>query len=292
MTSIALTILVMLAVSYAIFALTLYFMQSKFVYSPIRQIPYTPAELGLDFEDVYFRTSDKLLLHGWFVPAPNSTFTVLYCHGNGGNIMFYLDTVNLLNGLGLNCFIFDYRGYGQSQGRPSEAGTYLDTRAAFRWLTKTKKIPREQIIVFGWSLGGSAAAYLASKTRPRGLVLEGAFTSYRDIGACYYPYIPVRLFARFDYPTIDFIRRVRCPVMVIHSREDETIPFEMGLELYDAANEPKEFVELHGGHNDASLTSAETYKNAWQKWLKSLQSAEQTRITNTQRSAGPASATI
>jgi fermentation-respiration switch protein FrsA (DUF1100 family) len=102
----------------------------------------------------------------------------------------------------------------------------------------------------------------------------------------------VRLFARFDYPTIDFIRRVRCPVMVIHSREDETIPFEMGLELYDAANEPKEFVELHGGHNDASLTSAETYKNAWQKWLKSLQSAEQTRITNTQRSAGPASATI
>jgi fermentation-respiration switch protein FrsA (DUF1100 family) len=282
----------MLAVSYAVFALTLYFMQSKFVYCPIRELPYTPAELNLDFENVYFRTSDKLQLHGWFVPAPDSTLTVLYCHGNGGNIMFYLDTVNLLNQSGLNCFIFDYRGYGQSRGKPSEAGTYLDARAAFRWLTKNKKIPREQIIIFGWSLGSPVAAYLAGKSIPRGLVLEGAFTSYRDIGSCYYPYIPVRWFARFDYPTIDFIRKVRCPVMIIHSREDETIPFEMGLELYDAANEPKEFVEIHGAHNEAFLTSAETYKNAWQKWLKSLQSAEQTKITNTQRSAGPASATI
>jgi fermentation-respiration switch protein FrsA (DUF1100 family) len=282
MTSIALTILAMLAVSYAVLALTLYYMQPSFVYSPIRELPYTPAELGLNFEDVYFRTSDKLQLHGWFIPASasqgpsrsatgsadssdDSNLTVLYCHGNGGNIMFYLDTVNLLNGLGLNCFIFDYRGFGQSQGRPSEDGTYLDARAAFRWLTKIKKIPREQIIISGWSLGG--------------LVIDGAFTSYADIGSCYYPYMPVRLFARFDYPTIYFIRRVKCPVLIIHSREDETIPFEMGLGLYDAANEPKDFVELHGGHNDAFLTSAETYKFAWQKWLKSLQSPEQTRTT-------------
>lgn len=279
MVSIALTIIAMMAVSYAVLALTLYYMQSDFVYSPIRELPYTPAELGLEFENVYFRSPDKLLLHGWFVPAPNSNLTVLYLHGNGGNIMYYLDTVNLLNGLGLNCFIFDYRGYGQSQGRPSEDGTYLDARAAFRWLTKIKKIPREQIVIFGWSLGGPVAAYLAGKTRPRGLVIDGSFTSYADIGARYYPYMPVRWFARFHYPTIDFIRRVRCPVLLIHSREDETVPFEMGLELYDAANEPKEFVELHGGHNDAFLASAETYKNALQKWLKSIQSSDQTKIT-------------
>lgn len=306
----------MLAVAYGILALTLYYMQPKFVYTPIRQLPYTPAELGLDYEDVFFKTSDKQNLHGWFVPASssqgtsrgaigstngtdaladpvspklaNGDLTVLYCHGQGGNNMFYLDTVNLLNGLGLNCLIFDYRGYGQSTGRPTERGTYCDIRAAYRWLTKTKKIPPEKIIIFGWSLGGSLAAYLAGKTKPRGLVVEGAFTSYRNIGARYYPYMPVRMFAAFNYPTIEMIRKVKCPVLVIHSREDETIPFEMGLELYDAANEPKEFVEIHGGHNDAFLISSETYKNAWRKWLKSLALDDQAKLTDTQQNAGAA----
>ncbi|MFH1371629.1 MAG: alpha/beta hydrolase [Planctomycetota bacterium] len=277
MVSTALTIIGMLVVSYMGLALTLYFMQPKFVYDPIKELPYTPAELGLDFEQVTFRTGDRLNLHGWFVPASakplgeiGTDFTVLYCHGNGGNMMFFLDTVNLLNGLGLNCFIFDYRGYGSSQGSPSENGTYLDVRAAYRWLTKKKGIPQQKIIIFGWSLGGSVAAYLAARTRSAGLVIEGAFTSYADIGSKYYPYMPVRWFARFKYPTIDYVRKVKCPILVIHSRDDETVPFEFGLELYDAANEPKEFVELRGGHNEAYLISSETYKKSWLKWLAFL----------------------
>jgi len=273
MGSIALTILAMLLISYIGLALILYFMQPKFVYDPIKELPYTPAELGLDFEQVTFKTGDRLHLHGWFVPGQNADFTVLYCHGNGGNMMFFLDTVNLLNSLGLNCFIFDYRGYGYSQGRPSENGTYLDVRAAYRWLTKKKGIPPQRIIIFGWSLGASVAAYLASKVRPAALVIEGAFTSYADIGSKYYPYMPVRWAARFKYPTIDYVRKVKCPIMVIHSRDDETVPFEFGLELYDAANEPKEFVELRGGHNEAFLISSETYKKSWLKWLKSLKEA-------------------
>jgi len=273
MGSILLTIVGMLIVAYIGVALILYFMQPKFVYDPIGEIPYTPAELGLDFEEVVFRTGDRLHLHGWFVPAQGAEFTVLYCHGNGGNRVYFLDTVNFLNGLGLNCFIFDYRGYGGSQGKPSEQGTYLDVRAAYRWLTKKKGINPQRVIIFGWSLGGSVAAYLAGKVRAASLVIEGAFTSYADIGSKYYPYMPVRWFARFRYPTINYVRKVACPVMVIHSRDDETVPFEFGLSLYDAANEPKEFVELRGGHNDAFLISSETYKKAWTKWLQSLKEA-------------------
>jgi fermentation-respiration switch protein FrsA (DUF1100 family) len=260
----------MIFVAYWGLGLILYFMQPSFLYSPVRELPYTPAELGLDFEEVFFRTGDRVQLHGWYIPAPNSEFTVLFCHTNGGNMMYQLDSINIFYNLGLSCFIFDYRGYGSSQGQPSEHGTYLDVRAAFRWLTKKKKIPAEKIIVFGRSLGGSIAAYLAGKARPRGLVIESAFTSYVDIGRKFYPYMPVKWFARFNYPTIEYVRKVSCPVLVIHSRNDEIVPFEFGLQLYDAANEPKEFVELYGGHNDGFLISSETYKNGWLKWLKFL----------------------
>jgi fermentation-respiration switch protein FrsA (DUF1100 family) len=184
--------------------------------------------------------------------------------------MYFLDTVNFLNGLGLNCFIFDYRGYGASQGRPSENGTYLDARAAFRWLIKKKGIAPERIVVFGWSLGGSIGAYLAGKVKVAGLVIDSTFTSYTDIGRKFYPYMPVRWFARFKYPTIDYVRKVKCPVLVIHSRNDEVVPFEFGLKLYEAAGEPKEFIELFGGHNDALLVAGDEYKKGWIKWLKLL----------------------
>jgi len=272
-----LTIIGMVFVAYWGLGLILYFMQPSFLYSPVRELPYTPAELGLDFEEVFFKTGDRVQLHGWYIPAPNSELTVLFCHTNGGNMMYQLDSINIFYNLGLSCFIFDYRGYGISQGKPSEHGTYLDARAAFRWLTKKKKIPAEKTIVFGRSLGGSIAAYLAGKAKPRGLVIESAFTSYIAIGSKFYPYMPVKWFARFKYPTIEYMRKVTCPVLVIHSRNDEIIPFEFGLQLYEAANEPKEFVELYGGHNDGFLISSETYKKAWTKWLEFLKNSAESQ---------------
>ena len=277
MGSMTLNIIAMTCLAYLCLALVLYYMQQRFLYEPVREIPYTPAELGLDFEEVYFRTGDRLRLHGWFVPAQNSEFTVLYCHGNGGNMMYFLETVNFLNKLGLNCFIFDYRGYGSSQGEPTENGTYLDVRAAYRWLTKKKSIAPERIILFGWSLGGSIAAYLASKVKPAGLVIESTFTSYQDIGRKFYPYMPVKWFARFNYPTVDYVRKVKCPVLIIHSRNDEMIPFEFGLAIYNAANEPKKFVEIFGRHNDGFFVSSEAYKKVWTNWLIFLKDARRGR---------------
>lgn len=263
-------ILGVMFIAYWGLGLVLYFMQPIFLYGPVREVVYTPEELGLDFEKVTLKTSDGLRLSGWYIPAKHAELTVLFCHGNGGNIMHRLDSVNIFYNLGVNCFIFDYRGYGDSEGKANEEGTYMDARAAYKWLTKEKKISPDNIIIFGRSLGGSIAAKLASEVKVGALVIESSFTSFIEIGKKFYPYMPVRWFARFSYKTIDYIKEVHCPVMIIHSRNDETVPFEFGLELYEAANEPKEFIEIFGSHNDGFLVSSEIYKRSWTKWLKSL----------------------
>jgi len=257
-----------LLLTYLALATVLYFMQPRFLYSPMREVFSTPAELKLDFEDVVFKTTDGFKLSGWYIPANNSKLTLLFCHGNGGNIAHRLDSINIFHNLGLNCFIFDYRGYGDSQGKPGEEGTYKDAMAAYNWLIEDKKTPAENIIIFGRSLGGSVAAQLAGKVEARSLVVESAFTSYIDIAKEYYPYMPVRWFARFGYRTIDYINNVHCPVMLIYSRNDEIVPYKFGLEIYEAANEPKEFIEIFGGHNDCFLASGEIYIEVWEKWLK------------------------
>ena len=274
MGSMLISIFVVLFVAYWGLGVILYIMQPTFLYSPVREVPYTPGELGLDFESVVFETDDGLRLRGWYIPVENSDFTVLFCHGNGGNIFHRLDSINIFYNLGLSCFIFDYRGYGNSEGKPTEEGTYLDVMAAYKWLTEEKKVSPEDIIIFGRSLGGSIAAQLARKVEARSLIIESGFTSYVDIGKKFYPYMLVRWFARFSYKTIDYVKDVRCPVMIIHSRNDEVVPFEFGLELYEAANEPKEFVEIFGSHNDGFLVSSEIYKKAWTKWLKFLKECE------------------
>ena len=281
----------LLLIAYLGWGVILYILQPKLLYSPVREVSYTPAEVNLEFENVVFKTADGMQLSGWYVPAPlesrrekyltrsvqvgdsllTGQFTILFCHGNGGNMMHCLDSIDIFHNLGLNCFIFDYRGYGNSTGKPSEEGTYLDAESAHKWLTEEKKIPPDDIIVFGWSLGGSIAAQLASKSKVGALVVESTFTSYVDIGLRFYPYMPVRWFARFRYSTLDYIKAVHCPVMLIYSRDDEIVPFEFGLQLYEAANEPKEFVETFGSHNDSFLLSGEIYKNAWAKWLKFLE---------------------
>ena len=270
-------IIVVLIIAYSALGWTLFFMQPTFLYKPVREVLYTPDELGLDFEKVTLKTDDGLRLSSWYVPAGNSEMTVLFCHGNGGNMMHRLDN------LGLNCLVFDYRGYGNSEGKPTEEGTYLDAKAAYKWLTEQKKIAPENIIIFGRSLGGSIAAQLASQVGAASLIIESTFTSYVDIGKKFYPYMPVRFFARFSYKTIDYIRDVHFPVMIIHSRNDDLIPFEFGLELYEAANEPKEFVEIFDGHNDGFLVSSEIYNKAWTKWLNFLQEHK------SQRACHPAS---
>ena len=192
---------------------------------------------------------------------------MLFCHGNAGNISHRLGTLALLNELDLSTFLFDYRGYGESAGKVSEKGTYLDAQAAWKHLTDERGIPADQIVCFGRSLGGAVAAYLAAKRRPAAVVLDSTFTSIPDMARRIYPMYPVRLLSRCRYDTLARMESIRCPVLVIHSRDDEIVPFSHGRRLFDAAGEPKQFLELRGGHNQAFLAGEGPYKQAWRDLL-------------------------
>jgi hypothetical protein len=192
---------------------------------------------------------------------------VLFCHGNAGNISHRLDSIRLLHSLGLQVLIFDYRGYGHSEGAASEKGSYRDADAAWRYLVDVRGLPADRIILFGRSLGAAVAADLASRTRPAAVIMESAFTSVPDMAAGIYPWLPVRLLSRYRYDNLDKITRISAPLLLVHSRQDEIIPFAHGERLFERAREPKQFLEINGGHNDAFLTSRKAYTHGLESFL-------------------------
>ncbi len=252
---------------YFVLLFFLAFFQSDLIYFPQREITTVPGSIGLSYENVYFKTSDGVKLYGWFVPAKEARGVVLFCHGNAGNISHRLESLQIFHRLGLNTFIFGYRGYGKSEGRISEEGTYLDAQAAWQYLVDNQRISPDEIIIWGRSLGSSIAAWLAQKHTPKLLILESAFTSIPDMGAELYPFFPVRLLARFKYKTIEYLSGVNCPVLIIHSPEDEIIPFRHGRRLFEAANKPKEFLKITGTHNEGFMLSAERYEKGLNSFI-------------------------
>lgn len=258
---------------YVGFGLLLFFFQSGMIYYPEipgREITATPAAVGLGYEEVTLVTEDRLRLHGWFIPAERERGTVLFFHGNAGNISHRLDTLRIFNALGYACFIFDYRGYGRSEGKPTEQGTYLDADAAWRYLVEQRRIAPQEIVYFGRSLGASVAAYLATKHLPKGLILESAFTSVGDFAASIYPVYPTRLMARYRYNTRKYLESINCPLLIVHSRQDEIIPYKHGQQLFDHANEPKQLLTITGGHNDGFLVSGMLYTKGLDAFLGAL----------------------
>lgn len=261
--------------------LLMFIFQKHYVYFPSRAVLATPAALGLSFENVALPVNGGATVAAWFVPAASARGTVLVCHGNGGNIGDRLHIIQRFHALGLNVFIFDYRGYGQSQGAPSEQNTYADALAAWQYLIRERGLPAERIILCGRSLGGAVAAWLADREKPAGLILESTFTALPDIGARVYWYLPVRLLCRYRYPTLAHVRNLRCPVLVAHSRTDEMIPFAHGQELFAAAPEPKIFAELTGGHNDGEGYTEDSYRQALDEFLTGcLNSAKRDTMEN------------
>lgn len=262
------TILAAVALGYAGIAGWLYFAQESFVYFPDRKLAGTPANAGLAYEAVALVTEDGVRLSGWYIPAPNSRGTLLFNHGNAGNISHRLESIRQFHDLGLDVFIYDYRGYGESAGKPSEEGTYRDAEAAWRYVVETRREAPERLIYFGRSLGAAVASHLATRHPPRALIVESAFTSVPDFGAQVYPWLPVRLLARLQYPTRQYLRLLHVPVLVIHSRNDEIIPFHNSEALYAAANEPKELLEIRGGHNDGFVVSGKRYTEGIDAFLR------------------------
>jgi fermentation-respiration switch protein FrsA (DUF1100 family) len=240
-----------------------YVMQPRLIFYPDmpgRTLEATPAEVDLAFEDVSLATADGEQLHGWYVPHEAAPATLLFCHGNAGNISHRLDSIRLFHELGLNVLIFDYRGYGRSSGTASEQGTYRDAEAAWEYLVGERGIAPPHIVLFGRSLGAAIASDLATRTQPGAVILESAFTSVTDMAARLYPWLPVRWLASYRYDNAAKIRDISAPVLIMHSRDDEIIPFSHGERLYALANEPKRMLELRGGHNDGFHVSRDDYR--------------------------------
>jgi len=252
---------------YACFGATLFVNQSRFIYFPDRTIVSTPEELGLKYRSVNFATADNVKLNAWFIPAEAAKGVILFCHGNAGNISHRLETIDIFHRLGYSTFIFDYRGYGQSEGTPSESGTYLDVEAAWDYLVIQENIRPSQIIVFGRSLGGVIAAWLSSRREPRACILESAFTSAKDMAADLYPFFPGRLLCRFHYDAEAAVRKIKRPLLIIHSTDDDIVPFSHGRRLFAAAHEPKTFLQISGNHNEGFLLSAGRYETGLEDFL-------------------------
>ncbi len=225
--------------------------EKRFVFFPTAEISQTPAAVGLAYEEVFFTTGDGLRLHGWFVPGSGDV-TWVWFHGNGGNISHRVEELDSLRRkLGVNQFIFDYRGYGRSEGTPSEEGTYQDARAVLAYLHSRPDVAAGKIVYFGRSLGAAVAVELAASYPPLGLVLVAAFTSVEDMAQLMFPYLPVRFMVKGHYDSLRRIRQVRSPLLVMHGNLDTTVPLSQGEKLFRAANAPKRFHLLTGvGHND------------------------------------------
>jgi fermentation-respiration switch protein FrsA (DUF1100 family) len=259
--------------AYAVLIAYVCLFQSRLIYFPNvpgRTLTATPAEIGLDFEEVRITTADGTELHGWYVPAGAGAPAVLFCHGNAGNISHRLDWLEILHDMGLAVFLFDYRGYGQSSGAPDEQGTYLDAQAAWDFLTKTKRHSPRSIVIFGESLGGPIAAHLAKDVSPGALVLASTFSSAPDLASNFYWFLPVRLLARFHYPTAEYVAGVHAPTLVIHSRTDEIVPFSHAEAIFRRANEPKQLLEIRGDHNSALLVSRQQITAGVQRFLEAM----------------------
>jgi hypothetical protein len=248
----------------------LYLQQPGMIFFPQRVLDATPEDWGFDYENVSLQTVDGLRLHGWFIPRPGSDRVVLFFHGNAGNISHRGDSVAIFHRLGLNVFIFDYRGYGQSEGSPGEAGLARDAVTAWEYLQQMRGYNRDKIIVFGRSLGGTVATRLAARVKPGALIVESTFSSARDMAGRIFPLVSRLIVLRYQFDTMRYIEQVKCPVLVVHSSEDEIIPYQMGQKIYQAASEPKYFLEIRGDHNSGFIQSQPDYAQGLNKFFTSL----------------------
>ena len=287
-------ILISVAIAYLAVLALVFLFQSRLVYYPEigREVTVTPQSYGLKFETVEIPTADGETLQAWWVPVEGSRGTVLFFHGNAGNISHRLDYLLMFNRQRHSTLIVDYRGYGKSTGMPSEEGTYRDAEAAWDYLRNVRKAGPRDVVVAGESLGGAVASWLAAemshipspspggrredigsplpkgegpevRMQPRAVLLFSTFTSATDLGAGVYWFLPVRLISRIGYDNLSNLSRIQSPVFVAHSRDDDIIPFSHGKALFEAASEPKAFLEMRGGHNEGFVFTR-------QEWVSQL----------------------
>ncbi|MBN3040924.1 MAG: alpha/beta hydrolase [Candidatus Omnitrophica bacterium] len=247
-----LKIIIWLAVILFLMFLQVKYVQLTGIFFPIKELEASPKDFGLEYQEVYLKTINNQQINGWFLPFKDASYTLLFLHGNGGNISHRLDKLIILRQCPVNIFIIDYQGYGKSSGSPSEEALYIDAKAAYDYLLNQLGLDKERIILYGESLGGAAAIDLASNNKIGGLVIEGTFSSAKDMGKHFYPYIPAFLMPDI-FNSQTKIKSISQPKLFIHSIDDEIVPFKLAKKLYDSAPEPKKLIQTKGGHNNLFL---------------------------------------
>jgi hypothetical protein len=257
------------AIIYVVVMVLLMWFEEYFIFFPMRYPGGDWRPRGLDVEDAQFVAADGVRLHGWYCPVADPRAVALMSHGNAGNVTHRADEVRLWQErLGVSVFIYDYRGYGRSDGRPNESGLYADARAAYRWLTEVKGVAPDQIVLRGESIGSAVSLQLALEVPHRALIMESPFTSAVEMGARSFPWLPVRWIMRNRFESIAAIGRYRGPLLITHGTEDSIVPFEMGRRLHERANEPKRFYAVpDADHNDVPFVGGQAYFDAIGRFL-------------------------
>ena len=236
-------------------------LENRLIFHPTTEILRTPRDVGLDYRDLYFTTLDNVRLNGWFIPHPQASATMIWFHGNAGNIGDRVNNIKLLHDkTAIGIFIFDYRGYGRSPGTPSETSTSLDGEAAIHYVPTQLKVESKNLVIFGRSLGAAVAAEMASRHDSRAVILESPFTSIRAMAKVVFPVLPIGplLGAKFD--VLDKVGKINAPLLVLHGDQDEIIPLEQGKQVFAAARPPKQFYPIKGaGHNDTFIAGGNGY---------------------------------
>ncbi|MCZ6690501.1 MAG: alpha/beta hydrolase [Planctomycetota bacterium] len=246
-------------------------LENRLIYRPMRELRGDPSRIGIPFEDTSIASADDVRLHGWWVPEREAGLAVLVLHGNSGNISYILEQIALFHALGVGILAVDYRGYGRSDGRPTEGGLYRDADAALRYLHEVRRFPLDRIVVFGKSLGGAVAVNLASKERVGGLIIESTFTTLKEFVRRFIRALPVHLLVQSRFDSLGKIRGVAGPILAIHGEEDEVVPIDLGRRLIEAAVVEKEFFAVPGANHDNVLrVGGDDYRTRLQSFFDQL----------------------
>jgi|TARA_B100000959_G_scaffold181858_1_gene190154 hypothetical protein len=263
----------MIVLFLALYGVFLVSCERRIIYHPHKypEGNWNSSSSSVSREDVHFTASDGVRLHGWYIPSAGAKATLLWFHGNAGNITHRLGNIEMLKPLNLNIFIFDYRGYGKSEGEPDEKGIYSDSQAAYDWLVKVKNILPGEIILFGRSLGGICAVEVASGNPAAGLILESVFPSAGKMAEKIFPVLPLGGAIKSRFDAISKVPDLKLPKLFIHGTQDEIVPYKLGRELFSVAADPKEFYDIQGaGHNDTFLIGGAGYFNALGQFIKKV----------------------
>ena len=263
MTALASSVLILCV---GLFVLVKY-LEHTAVFFPGRSMDSTPAQAGMPYEDLYLTTSDGVKINAWLVKSSPLASTILFAHGNAGTMSDRVMKIKFFHDFGLNVLVFDYRGYGKSQGYPTEKGIYLDAQAAYDYLQSRPDIDYQRIIGYGESLGGVVAVDLAARRKLAALIIESSITSAQDMAKRLYPFLPSFLMSlKFD--SMSKIKNIDIPKLFLHSPEDQIVLLSMGQKLYEAASGPKSFLLTYGGHNDGVLINDHRVRDGFKKFLQ------------------------